>query len=101
MKMASAKYLLGLLALCAGTAHAGENLNSRNWAASCSACHGTNGHAVTGMAALAGVDKAYLVNTMLEFKSGKRPATLMHQIAKGYSDEQIGQIAEFFAKQQK
>lgn len=101
MKMASAKYLLGLLALCAGTAHAGENLNSRNWAASCSACHGTNGHAVTGMAALAGVDKDYIVNTMLEFKSGKRPATLMHQIAKGYSDEQIGQIAEFFAKQKK
>jgi len=99
MKIASAKYLLGLLALCAGAAHAGENLNSRDWAAACSACHGTNGHAVTGMVALAGMDKTYLVNTMQDFKSGKRPATLMHQIAKGYSDDQIGKIAEFFAKQ--
>lgn len=99
MKMVSAKYLLGLLALCAGAAHAGENLNSRNLAAACAACHGTNGHAVTGMAALAGMDKTYLVNSMQDFKSGKRPATLMHQIAKGYSDDQIGQIAEFFTKQ--
>lgn len=99
MKISSAKYVLGLLALCAGMAHAAENHSGRNWAAACSACHGTNGHAVTGMAALAGMDKTYLVNSMQDFKSGKRPATLMHQIAKGYSDEQIGQIAEFFAKQ--
>lgn len=97
--MASAKYLLGLLALCAGAAHAGENLKGRNLAAACAACHGTNGHAVTGMAALAGMDKTYIINVMQDSKSGKRPATLMHQIAKGYSDEQIGQIAEFFAKQ--
>lgn len=99
MKIASAKYLLGLLALCAGASHAAENLNGRNWAAGCAACHGTNGHAVTGMAALAGRDKAYIVQTVQEFRSGKKPATLMHQIAKGYSDEQIEQIAEYFAKQ--
>ena len=54
---------------------------------------------MTGMVPLAGMDKVYMVNTMQDFKSGKRPATLMHQIAKGYSDEQIGQIAEYFAKQ--
>jgi cytochrome subunit of sulfide dehydrogenase len=99
MKMASAKYVLGLLALCAGAAHAEENLGSRNLAAACAACHGTNGHAVTGMAALAGMDKAYVVKVMQEFKTGKRPATLMHQIAKGYTDEQIVQIAEFYSKQ--
>ncbi len=99
MKMASVKYLLGLLALCAGAVHAGENVKSRDLAAGCAACHGTNGHSVRGMAALAGVDKNQIINVMQEFKTGKRPATLMHQIAKGYSDEQIGQIAEFFSKQ--
>lgn len=99
MKIASIKYLLGLLALCAGAAHAAENINSRNLAAACAACHGTNGHSLAGMAALAGMDKNYIVNVMQEFKTGKRPATLMHQIAKGYSDEQIGQMADYFSKQ--
>ena len=99
MKITSAAYLLGLLAFCDGAAQAAENHNGRNLAAACSACHGTNGVSVGGMAALAGMDKTHMVNTMQEFKSGKRPATLMHQIAKGYSDEQIGQIAEFFAQQ--
>lgn len=99
MKIKSTIYLLGLLAFCAGAAHAAENHNGRNWAAACSSCHGTNGHAMPGMVSLAGMDKNHLVVTMQDFKSGKRPATLMHQIAKGYSDEQIGQIAEYFAKQ--
>lgn len=99
MKISSAKYLLGLLALCAGAAHAAENHNGRNWAAACAACHGTNGHAQPGMVALAGMDKTKIVTAMQDFKSGTRPATLMHQIAKGYSDDQIVQIAEYFAKQ--
>jgi cytochrome c553 len=38
---------------------------------------------------------------MLDFKNGRRPATIMHQIAKGYSDEQIAAIAAYFAAQKK
>jgi cytochrome c553 len=34
---------------------------------------------------------------MLDFKAGRLPATLMHQIAKGYTDEQIEQLAGYFA----
>lgn len=98
-KIKSAKFLLCLLAFYAGAAHAAENPNSRNLAASCAACHGTNGHAVSGMAGLAGMDKNYIVTSMQDFKTGKRPATLMHQIAKGYSDEQIGQIADYLSTQ--
>jgi cytochrome c553 len=36
---------------------------------------------------------------MQAYKSGALPATLMHQIAKGYSDEQIQAIAAYFAAQ--
>jgi cytochrome c553 len=38
---------------------------------------------------------------MLDFKAGRKPATLMHQLAKGYSDEQIVAIAGYFAAQKK
>jgi len=37
---------------------------------------------------------------MLAFKSGTRPATIMHQLAKGYTDEQIRLLATYFASQQ-
>jgi cytochrome c553 len=36
---------------------------------------------------------------MQDFKAGKRPATIMHQIAKGYSDEQIGALAAYLSEQ--
>jgi cytochrome c553 len=36
---------------------------------------------------------------MRAFRDGKRPATVMHQIAKGYSDAQIEAMASWFAAQ--
>jgi cytochrome subunit of sulfide dehydrogenase len=71
----------------------------RSWAAGCANCHGTNGQAQPGLAALAGVPAAATVAKMQAFKSGALPATLMHQISKGYSDEQIQAIAAYFAAQ--
>jgi sulfide dehydrogenase cytochrome subunit len=50
---------------------------------------------------LAGLDKSYLVEQMKAFKSGARPATVMHQISKGYSDAQIDILAGYFAAQKK
>jgi cytochrome c553 len=38
---------------------------------------------------------------MTAYKNGTRAATLMHQISKGYSDEQIAQLADYFAAQKK
>ena len=71
----------------------------RSWAASCSGCHGTGGRALPGMVSLAGADKDAMVKTMQDFKSGKRPATIMHQLSKGYTDQQIELIAGYFAAQ--
>jgi cytochrome c553 len=69
------------------------------WAATCTGCHGTNGHSQGGIPGLAGLQKQYIVDAMREFKAGTRSATVMHQHAKGYTDEQVDRIAEFFAAQ--
>lgn len=82
-------------------AQAPDPLQVRSWAASCAACHGTNGVALPGMESLAGVPKEDTLKKMLDFKAGRKPATLMHQLAKGYSDEQIEAIAAYFAAQMK
>nr|MBA3590336.1 cytochrome C [Methylibium sp.] len=42
---------------------------------------------------------AYSAEQMRAFRDGKRPATVMHQIAKGYSDAQITALAAYFAAQ--
>jgi cytochrome c553 len=34
---------------------------------------------------------------MQDFKSGRRPATLMHQIAKGYTDAEIAELSAWLA----
>lgn len=85
-------------------AFASSNLSEsgvRGMAANCASCHGTAGRPVSGspLAPLAGRGKDDIVQMMAQFKSGQRPATLMHQIAKGYSDAEIAALAEYFSKQ--
>ena len=67
-------------------------------AASCNTCHGTGGNSVGGIPpSLAGRNSVELFQTMKDFQSGKRPATIMHQQAKGYTDQQLQLIAAYFA----
>jgi cytochrome c553 len=72
---------------------------ARYIAANCANCHGTAGVARGGMPSLAGQKKEQIASRVREFRDGKRAATLMHQIAKGYSDAQIDAIAEEIARQ--
>lgn len=91
--------LLAMLVAVVSPAVGADKHSGRNWAATCTGCHGTNGRSEGGIPGLAGLQKAYIVNAMREFKSGTRTATVMHQHAKGYTDEQVELIAEFFASQ--
>lgn len=97
--------LLGLMLMPpAGAAEAGpraEALRLRALAAGCAQCHGTDGHAVEGggMAALAGRDAGELRALLRAFRAGERPATVMHQISRGYSPEQLDALAQHFARQ--
>ena len=78
------------------------DVTARNLAAGCAICHGTEGRAVTrDVVALAGLPKDYIAAQMQAFRDGKRPATVMHQIAKGYTDQQIEQLAGYFAAQRR
>jgi cytochrome c553 len=79
--------------------HAQSDKHARGLAASCAACHGTNGNSVGGTPVLAGMDRALFIKQMKDFKSGTRPATVMHQHARGYSDGEIEQLAGFFSSQ--
>lgn len=81
--------------------HAQDFNKVRYLAANCANCHGTDGRSVGVMESLAGYDKDKFVTNMKEFRSGDKPATIMHQIVKGYTDQQIADLAAYFAAQRK
>ena len=92
--------LAAALAASAVSAHAQEN--PRNLASACAICHGTSGQAATkDVIPLAGLPREHIATQMRAFRDGSRPATVMHQIAKGYSDAQIDAMAAWFAGQKR
>ena len=90
--------LLALVTVTAAAQAPDPNL-ARNLAATCANCHGTNGVSQGDTETLAGMSKDSLIRKMQEFKTGNKPATIMHQLSKGYTDEQIALIAGWFAAQ--
>lgn len=87
--------------LFAASAHAqGQDaLNVRSLAATCAACHGTDGRVVGdgSVIGLAGLPRDLLAAQLRAFKAGTRPSTIMTQLSKGFSEAQIDQLAGYFS----
>lgn len=108
MKTTAFTLMLALHALVASSLSQAQTpsaqaLYTRSLAASCANCHGTDGKTVQGSSvpSLAGTDKNLFVAQMKAFKDGTRPATVMHQISKGFSEAQIEVLGGYFAAQKK
>ena len=94
-----ATLLLSIFATSAALAQDAATLNTRSLAATCASCHGTDGRTTAGSAipALAGMPRDYMLTQMKAFRDGSRPATVMHQIAKGFAEQQLEAVAAYFA----
>jgi cytochrome c553 len=96
--MALVMALCGVGSVWAQKTGASADYQAAVWAASCMACHGTDGKAESTGLSIGGRPAQELYRLMLEFKSGRYKATIMHQHAKGYSDEELKRITEYFSK---
>jgi len=85
------------LALGCAAAQTAADDPVRYLAATCSNCHGITGRSTGAIPSIAGLPKNELVEKMHGFRDGTRSSTVMHQIAKGYTDPQIEQLANFFS----
>jgi len=98
------RILLLAAAMLATTSVAAQDRQARNLASACAICHGTEGRPAvkdSPLIPLAGLPKDHIATQMRAFRDGKRPATVMHQIAKGYTDPQIDAIAAWYAAQKR
>jgi cytochrome c553 len=93
---------LALLALVwAGQIYAGSlpEIAPHYFVANCANCHGTDGKTNSAIPPLAGRDKVYLEETLKAYKTGDKAGTIMPQLTKGYTDEEIAILADYFSKQ--
>lgn len=84
-----------LLALAASSVQAAPP-GGRLLAAQCAQCHGTNGNGL-GFDELAGEPAGELYDELLEMKYRSRIEGIMDRQARGYSDAQLRQIADYLA----
>jgi cytochrome c553 len=95
------------LGFCQGTNALAQNTDAtklyhRGLAATCANCHGTDGKGVPdgGMPLINNLTSEQMLTQLKAFKSGAREGTIMPQLAKGYSDEQLETIAKQLGKPQ-
>jgi cytochrome c553 len=66
-------------------------------AASCLGCHPAKAND-SPVPALSPRSAAEITEAMAAFRAGTRPATVMDRIAKGFSDEEISAIAQWYGR---
>ena len=85
--------------LLAPSTQSGELSRAAILSASCEGCHGSDGESPGAIPSIAGKSADYLIEALEGFRSGERPATVMGRHVKGYSEDEIRLIAEYFASQ--
>jgi cytochrome c553 len=83
-------------------AQTADQLYKRGLAATCANCHGTDGKGVVdgGMPLINNLTSTQMLEKLKAYKSGALEGTIMPQLAKGYSDEQLTTIANQLGKKQ-
>jgi len=98
LKVAPAVLILTLLPAAASAADGGDVAAGRRKALQCQACHGLDGLSKLPEAPhLAGQPERYLVKSLDEYRSGVRKHDLMTLAAKNLSDQDIADLAAYYA----
>ena len=97
LAIAAAPPTLAADATTAGSAEAGQVKS-----VTCAACHGIDGNSLNPeWPSIAGQHEGYLIKALQTFRSGDRKNVLMNGMAMPLTDEDIRDLAAYFAKQKR
>jgi cytochrome c553 len=92
--------VVGLLASPAASTRAADVEAGRRKAGVCVACHGPEGNAtVPGMPSIAGQPTMYTHWQLIKYRDGRRKDPQMSPVAAGMSDDDMADLAAYFAAQ--
>lgn len=94
--LASSALLFGTAGVATASDLTAERIYHLSLAATCANCHGTGGVSVAGndMPKINELTHTQIAEILRQYKSGEKTGTIMPQIAKGYTEEQIDIIAK-------
>jgi cytochrome c553 len=93
--------LLGLLAIIGTAQAAGDAAAGKAKSGPCVGCHGANGEGSSSNPPLAGKSEDALVQALQEYKSGKRSNAIMKSLASKLSDQDMTNLAAYYASLKK
>ncbi len=101
LSLPSTLFVLGALMFAVAQPAPASDVRAASMLANtCAGCHGTNGaSAGEYMPTIGGLNKDYLTEVLGDYKTGLRSSTIMGRIMRGYSDQEIRAIADFYANQ--
>lgn len=92
--------MLGMVIAHPSSFAAGNSAAGKTKSAACAGCHGADGNSPNPLwPKLAGQDPQYLVKQLQDFKIGKRKDAMMAPFAMGLSEQDMADIAAYFAGQ--
>ena len=92
---------LTLLSIFGVAQAGGDPAAGKAKAAACAACHGAKGEGVKPNPPLAGLPEGRFVEAMKDYKSGKRPNPVMKSFAAPLGDQDIANLAAYYASLKK
>jgi cytochrome c553 len=91
---------ISLLAISVAQA-AGDPAAGKAKAVACAACHGANGQGVPPNPALTGRTEDEMLQAMKDYKSGKRNNAVMKGMMAGLGDQDMANLAAYYASLKK
>jgi sulfide dehydrogenase cytochrome subunit len=95
----STRLILGPALLAAALAIGPARAQAPLAAEGCIGCHGPNGSGAGGVPAIAGRDPGELRTMLIAFRANERPGTIMGRVARGYTEAELTEMSEHFARQ--
>ena len=89
--------LMMVLMMAPGISNAAQISNGEALGDACTSCHGIDGHSKGYIPAIAGVNKATLLQELKAFRAQSAQATIMNRIARAYTDPELEALAGYFS----